>query len=616
MGQDGSQAIETGGAEKGRLRTQRNTRKGRVIMAGLPPSTPSHGANAIMQQASQSIMNSPNPRVRNQEKARLAKKDLAYSETPKGTRYIAPTARPLPIPAVLSTVPDPEDPIQLQSQLEMLKIFQHEGRVGLQEEVYRIARTQKAMALKESENLGRDVSWDPLLDDEKSGKNTVFHLLMTVPDDFIQSMIKNTLAHDALWDRSVRDFVKKRLAWHGPAIYANITALGGILFSGKIPEVHQGRWLNKTQIEKLLVEIEKYIEDRPGDRANNIAIDNKWSKERFDKKRRYCSNAKMKAKFKVWMKTIRKQYCDGLDPTKNDVPFMRTPMEIGWAIDVYQRLQQHARNGSTTNIYGLVNVLTYERFKFPRPAQFPIFPIGQPTGNMPQIGELTATVLCNSYWFNGGLNHHHAGIFPDQSIAAKKEAGWESSAQRAIWQYEKLQSTDLLRVKTRQIQGELIARKEDKKEEHAKLQGELKAARDKLTELELKKAERRAQEAQKIKEENEPLWGKLQDTAMQNSQQKEASDVLREQHKMPWLREDVHMTDTVEERLSRCRDIVGEWIPSRSIATLAGPEDIDWEDDNSLGEDIVQVDDEEDPGETVHDDDESGADEPTEHTSN
>ena len=102
--------------------------------------------------------------------------------------------------------------------------------MGLQKEIYRQAETQKILENQGGySSLRNDSSWERILDDKKFVRNHVYHVLMTLPDKVIVSLVKNTMAHDALHDREVRDFVKSRLAWDGPAIYAECPSLGGKL---------------------------------------------------------------------------------------------------------------------------------------------------------------------------------------------------------------------------------------------------------------------------------------------------------------------------------------------------------------------------------------------------
>lgn len=135
-----------------------------------------------------------------------------------------------------------------------------------------------------------------------------------------------------------------------------------------------GEWLSKNEVKKLLKMIKRYLKDNPGDKAANDAIDEEFSASRWTTKpsRRYTLN-KTGPKWKHWISVIEHQYCSGTDPTKDDVPFRRCPMEIGRAISCTTRLKQHVNNSSTTHIYGLVNVLLRKEFGFPEVKQFVLF---------------------------------------------------------------------------------------------------------------------------------------------------------------------------------------------------------------------------------------------------
>ena len=202
-----------------------------------PPSTPSGSRetatqkvlnnNPDLKKASEQILNNPNPKVSGPLKERLLREQMAALHPPASLEYVAPTLLPLPSAPVLAPAPDPENPIRLMSQLDMETAFIHDGRIGLRKMIYEIARRESALSAMNGQSLGGDSSWDKILTDEKTGKNHVYHLLMTCKDEFLLSMIRGTLCFDIFHDQVVRDFVISRRAWDGPAIYANCTALGG-----------------------------------------------------------------------------------------------------------------------------------------------------------------------------------------------------------------------------------------------------------------------------------------------------------------------------------------------------------------------------------------------------
>lgn len=206
-------------------------------MADVPSSTPSSSQLTVSQQvvnssqslndASQRILSSENPQARDLFKARLLQQEAALFDTQASTKYEAPAQIPLPPVRTFAQVPNPDDPIQLKLQLDMERALVHHGWSGLQQEVYKIALGEKLLDNMNHRSLGGDKSWDKLRRDATSGNNYVYHLLRTCPVKYLLSMIRNTLAYDSLHDKEIRDFIKQRLAWDGPAVYANCTALGG-----------------------------------------------------------------------------------------------------------------------------------------------------------------------------------------------------------------------------------------------------------------------------------------------------------------------------------------------------------------------------------------------------
>jgi len=328
-------------------------------------------------------------------------------------------------------------------------------------------------------------------------------------------------------------------------------------------EPNRGRWLSKTQIEQLLAEVEDYIADRPADQQCNVKIDGYFEFGWQNKpRRRYSPNDEVKAKFRVWIDAIKKQYCTGSDPSKDAIPFMRCPMEIGWASHVRTRLQAHKNNGSTTHIYGLVNVLTRMLFKFKSPKQFIIFPVWEPK-DMPQIAELLATVLCSSYYYRGGLNHYHAGTFKDKVIEPKCRPEWQYSARLAIKEYKDSEEIDLVRSTTRQIQAGIADQLQAKKDEYEELQAEL--AQKRLETLRLRESivERRLETAEQVRKNiSEPLQQELMHIAADADKHAEAKDRVREQIDIPGLPGDLHDGNEVEEGRKRLWEIFRQRAPS------------------------------------------------------
>lgn len=388
--------------------------------------------------------------------------------------------------------------------------------------------------------------------------------------------------------------------------------------------------MSKTQIEQLLAEVELYIADRPADQQRSVKID-KYFEFGWQNKpgRRYCPGDEVRAKFRVWIEAIKSQYCTGLDPSKDAIPSIRCPMEIGWASHVRTRLQAHKNNGSTTHIYGLVNVLTRMLFRFKSPKQFVIFPVWEPK-DMPQIAELLATVLCSSYYYRGGLNHYHAGTFKDKVIEPKFRREWQLSAQFAIKPYKNSEEIDLVRGTTRQIQAGIADQLQAKKKEYEELQAEL--AQERLENLRLRESrvERRLETAEQVRKNiSEPLRQELMHIAADADKHAEMKDWLAEKIDIPGLPEDPRFGNDIEEGRKRLWEIFRQKAPSvffddpvvESEAYL--PRDLSrYRLDVTVGEDIEQVPDskvqeyDSDREEEENDDDKEGEDDSDEGSGN
>lgn len=328
--------------------------------------------------------------------------------------------------------------------------------------------------------------------------------------------------------------------------------------------------MSKAQIDRLLAEVETYIADEAADQKENVEIDEFFKAGWTDRpKRRYCSNDVMKSKYEIWIATIRQQFCTGLDPSKEDIPFMRSPMEIGWASHLTSRLQHHVNNGSTTNIYGLVNVLTRKLFGFTKVKQFVIFPVWEPV-KMPQIAEILATILCNAYYYNGGLNHYPAGVFDNKTIKRKYVKEWQTSAQVAYGPYENSEDLDLVRSTARQASVEKAALLNERKNEYERLRAKLVVARQEFIELREERANRRLKEPEPSQAPGalpDPLRSTLMSIVADANLQAEAKEVVEDHLKFPGLPlpRDPRLANAVNARLKRIRDIVEERMPSAIV---------------------------------------------------
>lgn len=198
--------------------------------SNLPASRSNLLHSEAFLRASQRVKESTNPRALRFAEDREVRERLASIENRSTLEYSEPPLMPVPPVRTLDTASDPEQPVQLQSQLEMIQAFEYDGRFGLYREIYRQAKMQRdSEASGRGASLRNDSSWQKLLDDQTSGRNLVYHLLMTLPDEVIVSLIKNTIVHDSLRKPAVRFFFRNRSAWKGPGISANVPSLRGNL---------------------------------------------------------------------------------------------------------------------------------------------------------------------------------------------------------------------------------------------------------------------------------------------------------------------------------------------------------------------------------------------------
>ncbi|KAL8823505.1 MAG: hypothetical protein Q9191_005791 [Dirinaria sp. TL-2023a] len=559
-----------------------------------------------LRRAHDELLRSSNPRAadlyRSWYRSRVAAEYVDALRESKSLEYAAPTLIPLPELATLAPAPHPDSPLRLQSQLDMETIFRCEGRRGLQKKIYEIARHESRLNPTGTASLGGDSSWEKVLRDENSGKNYVYHLLMTCKDEFLLSMIRGTLAFDLFHNQEVCEFYMSRIAWDGPAIYGNRTLRGDPKSTAAAFIPDRGRWLNKLEIDRLLREVETYIANDAADQQRNTEVDEFFKKGWIDhSSRRYCPDNETRDKFRIWVNEIKEQYCNGLDSSLEDQPFKRSPMEIGWARHVSERLKQQKTNGSTTHIYGLINVLTRMLFKFTHTKQFVIFPVWHPK-ELPQIAEIVATIMCNAYWYNGGLNHLRAGAFNDKIIEAKSRAGWQESARIAVEIYETYVDIDKVRDTTQRIQAQVGDRLEDVKSEYEQIQAEHARKLRDFLQKRAQRADRTTQAVNEIRANVEdPVEKRLKETVANAQIEAEVSERAEEHIKMPQLElpEDPQFARLVDRRLEECREIVREKMPSMyhgpDKLPESGPDyglsDIQWSDVNTVGAFIDQVDD-------------------------
>ncbi|KAL8973753.1 MAG: hypothetical protein Q9197_002001 [Variospora fuerteventurae] len=326
--------------------------------------------------------------------------------TRRRTEPIPPNLARLP-----STLPqplqvDPEDPLALAWQRTLWYAFENFGRVGIAVEMH-----------KKAANANRHASWDKVIADEASQKASILIMLMGLTDDVIRSLIRNTLPHDITQSTELADFVRhwmqKREA---PSIYcmaiaSDITPVLTVL--GPRPRRDPGSWLSPDQTRQLVGKCKDYYTDAPNAQALNRAIDS-WQRTVpwAERGRKWTSQSSAE-----WLRCFRDLYCTNIDPAKASTGWAKCPFEVGFAVNTVGRLRQHAINSKTNSLWAPVhaisrlpaNVPNASGFGFPAPGQWELFPLFEDDEPYAQLAEIVGSLLCSSYWFEGGLNPVHAG---------------------------------------------------------------------------------------------------------------------------------------------------------------------------------------------------------------
>lgn len=395
--------------------------------------------------------------------------------------------KPLRAPLVLRPTPHPDDPIQSQHQLGMLNAFNSLGRLGLARVIYKEAQSR---AMEHS-------SWKLLADDEEKEKY-VYQLLHLLPDEVITSVIRNTLARDARTN-PVKSFVVGEMTPREMSpmagIYINIARRSDLVLPQQV-DPHAGKWLTSNQVKSLIDKVEVYVANKPDAQSltTNASIDNavgRFNSQHKTDRRFSLDSSQSRSRVLEWVKTIESQCWTNINPGDRDIPFLRCPMEVGWAQD---------NNGATAPLFGLVNAISRLPIKdggaaFPKPLQLILFPIYKDDGDLKRIAEILGSVLCSSYWIYGGLNYAWAG--GSVNVTANNPTGdnWIHSAnhfhervrqeggldfKRTVQLGEK---TELAReratekAETEAVESEWRMKRLEVKEQRAKLRG-LRAERD------------------------------------------------------------------------------------------------------------------------------------------
>ncbi|KAL8832917.1 MAG: hypothetical protein Q9170_004664 [Blastenia crenularia] len=338
-------------------------------------------------------------------------------DEPEPTPLTLPSAQPRP------ALPDPDVPLSTPRQIRLYNALQLGGVAGVAHVIY-----------QECEDMiragGKDQSsYRTMLEDRSKGTHYVSLLLMSLPKHIIESLIKGTLPCDRYRRSSVKDFVLKHMrSGDYPAIYINyLVHPPASILPGVNPQ-HAGKWLSTSQINRALTAHEAYIADT--DPKTNDLIDKQFGRKMGS--REWADTAIKKEKGRVYTKTIRAQFCTGIDPKKIDVPHQRAPCEVGVSKNCKRRIADHTNNRETTYIFGYNNAfnrlsISQGGFGFGEPFSAILFPIWKPDLLLARVAEILGSMLTGSYAELGGYNCTQAGTFSDLSLPDDDDLSWKTA---------------------------------------------------------------------------------------------------------------------------------------------------------------------------------------------
>ncbi|KAI4264920.1 MAG: hypothetical protein L6R35_007273, partial [Caloplaca aegaea] len=322
------------------------------------------------------------------------------------------------------TDPSPDNPFRTIRQVRLFNCFRAVGRSGIARYLYDECKI-------EADNPKRNwASWGKILKDREDFEHNVELLLSMLPDAVIVSLIKGTFAYDIEHDSKVHYYYTKFMGSSGhPGIYLNIIAYPRVAIG---PQTHPGRWLSPRQVSTLCDAYLAYIDNT--DPALNDAVDEQFGGTAGS--RRWAENDRQITVGKAWIEEVRKQYCDNIAPNDMDKHHVKAPTEIGWALDVKNRIPQHAENSSTTPIFGYNNAFTRlpinkRGFGFTwQPRSAMLFPVWRRDQLTAEVGEILGTLLTGSYWYLGGYNGFSAGGMKNHE-EDRKEERWTAAKHNA-----------------------------------------------------------------------------------------------------------------------------------------------------------------------------------------
>lgn len=310
----------------------------------------------------------------------------------------------------------PNNSVHTNHQQQMLTELKLWGHIGLARAIYRYAKVRND---DESHS-----SWKWIIDDWEQHRFEAFTQLCTVSELMLQSLIRNTIMHDAQSNETIReDLHRRKMPSKTPGIYASVLcqpesrdpALAG----------HIGKWLCNRDIEYLIRDYLAYIERNPAADQLSITFDEYLPPDTNSdlaaicndpRQRRYAPSKKSLETIQEWANATRRYFIDpNIHQSMVDVPHSRAPMEVGWSIDLQSRLTQDVNKASTTYLFDYVNCWIRHRKTagvggddFGPPVQFKLFDVWD-HDTLPQVSEILGSILCSSYHLEAGYNCTYAG---------------------------------------------------------------------------------------------------------------------------------------------------------------------------------------------------------------
>ena len=291
----------------------------------------------------------------------------------------------------------------------MLQAFDYYNYTGLERYIVDVAK-------RESHKPG--VSWQLIIGDFEKQTGWVYLLLHLLPPAVIRSVIRNTLPYDKIHDPEVNDFFNDYMVVRAqnPCAGVYIQWVANTAGVNEDPAVmaKNGKFLTSRQVEQMLDCVDGYLVNGPSSERANIAIDRAFNPgfpATTPNQRGKSITGDTLKKVQDWMKIMRRQYCDGIDTSKADEQFLRTPMEVGWSQNVPSRIKDHDQAGSTTVLLYLVRAIAKKVFPLTIKSHALLFPIPY-DGEFSLLystAEVLASILLSSYHFHGGLNAAFAG---------------------------------------------------------------------------------------------------------------------------------------------------------------------------------------------------------------